>query len=64
MAYVPGFENDVFISFGHIDNEAPSKNWVTELHAFIQGRLKTSATRTSRSGAIPGWTGRIVSRRR
>jgi hypothetical protein len=40
MAYVPGFENDVFISFGHIDNETPSKDWVTELHAYIQGKLR------------------------
>jgi hypothetical protein len=40
MAYVPGFENDVFISFGHIDNETPSKDWVTELHGFILGKLR------------------------
>jgi TIR domain len=45
MAYVPGFDHDVFISFGHIDNEAPSCNWVTELHTFVQGRLRSTCSK-------------------
>jgi hypothetical protein len=45
MAYVPGFDYDVFISFGHIDNEAPSADWVTELHTFVQGRLRQTCSK-------------------
>jgi TIR domain len=45
MAYVPGFDHDVFISFGHIDNEAPSADWVTELHTFVQGRLRQTCSK-------------------
>jgi len=37
MAYVPGFEHDIFISYAHVDN-APiedDEGWVTKLHASL-----------------------------
>ena len=37
MAYVPGFEHDIFISYAHVDN-APVEDpdgWVTKLHASL-----------------------------
>ncbi len=37
-AYVPGFQEDVFISYGHIDN-APAEPWVEQLHARLEERL-------------------------
>ena len=42
MAYVPGFEFDVFISFAHLDNSPQSGvQWVTELHANLFRTLST-----------------------
>jgi hypothetical protein len=40
MAYVPGFTHDVFISYGHIDDQAPTKDWVRALHAYVLGKLR------------------------
>ncbi len=36
MPYVPGFTNDIFISFAHIDN---SREWVREFHDQLKDRL-------------------------
>ena len=38
MAYVPGFANDIFISYSHIDNQAleGSSGWVTDFHKHLQ----------------------------
>lgn len=38
MAYVPGFEHDIFISYAHVDNaplEEEQDGWVTKLHASL-----------------------------
>lgn len=38
MAYVPGFEHDIFISYAHVDNtpvEEDKDGWVTKLHASL-----------------------------
>jgi hypothetical protein len=37
MSYVPGFRNDLFVSYGHLDNQA---NWVTDFHAELLKRLQ------------------------
>ncbi len=37
-AYVPGFDEDIFISYAHIDNP-PYNQWVTALHTFLQYRV-------------------------
>lgn len=37
--YVPGFEVDVFISYAHVDNAAPTEDWVSALHENLEGRL-------------------------
>jgi hypothetical protein len=36
-AFVPGFSEDIFISYGHIDN---GFGWVTALHDFLQERVR------------------------
>jgi TIR domain len=36
-AFVPGFANDLFISYGHIDNR--SSQWVEKLHLRLRDRL-------------------------
>lgn len=37
MAYVPGFLNDIFISYAHIDNEAfGGRRWVDEFHEALR----------------------------
>lgn len=41
--YVPNFENDIFISYAHIDNAPLAKNqegWVTFFHTALQARLR------------------------
>src|SRR6202023_1641586 len=42
MAYVPGVKNDVFISYAHIDNEAPpgSEGWVRSFVSHLQHEIK------------------------
>jgi hypothetical protein len=37
MAYVPGFEHDIFISYAHVDNASADNEdgWVTRLHASL-----------------------------
>jgi len=42
MAYVPGFEHDVFISYAHVDNEPfgeSQKRWVSDFHRDLQTRV-------------------------
>lgn len=43
MAYLPGFDNDVFISYTHKDNHGPGAQpdagWVTRFHLDLQQRL-------------------------
>lgn len=43
MAYLPGFDNDVFISYTHKDNHGPGAlpdaGWVTRFHLDLQQRL-------------------------
>ena len=36
MAYVPGFEIDVFVSYAHKNNE---NEWVTHFHEFLAQRV-------------------------
>ena len=36
MAYAPGFENDVFISYAHKNNQS---NWVTDFHEYLSRRV-------------------------
>ena len=38
MSYVPGFSNDIFVSFSHIDNQAVegAVGWVTDFHQRLQ----------------------------
>jgi hypothetical protein len=39
-AFVPGFEEDLFISYGHYDNAAPTLGWISHLHDQLEGRLR------------------------
>ena len=37
MAYVPGFTNDIFISYSHLDDRAvDGAGWVSEFHQRLQ----------------------------
>lgn len=40
MAYVPSFENDIFISYAHADNEDAGTQRVTAFHRDLVSRLK------------------------
>jgi hypothetical protein len=43
MSYVPNFENDVFISYAHIDNQPltdTEKGWIDEFHRALEIRLQ------------------------
>ena len=43
MGYVPGYENDVFISYAHVDNEPilPDKpGWVDFFEDLLRKRVK------------------------
>ena len=58
--YVPGFDVDVFISYAHIDNAAPTEGWISALHAKVEGRLNqllgvnnANVWRDKRLGAAP-----------
>lgn len=40
MSFVPGFENDIFISYAHNDNlPVGSIRWVERLHEDLENRL-------------------------
>lgn len=40
MTFVPGYEYDVFISYGHFDDAPPSKDWICDLTTNVEGKLK------------------------
>ncbi len=43
MGFIPGFEQDVFISYAHVDNEprfAEPEGWVTHLYEDLPARLR------------------------
>lgn len=42
--YVPNCEADVFISYGHIDNQHPSAGWVKDLRDYLSSRLRQLLT--------------------
>ena len=38
MAYIPGFEHDIFISYAHVDNaplDEEEDGWVMKLHTSL-----------------------------
>ncbi len=42
MSYLPGFENDIFISYTHVDNQpllAGEDGWITKFHYSLEKRL-------------------------
>lgn len=41
MAYLPGFDYDIFISYAHANNDYP-KGWVTDFHTALQNMLNAS----------------------
>lgn len=54
MAYVPGFEHDIFISYAHVDN-APVEDddgWVTQLHTLL---LKLIRQKIGRAEGLSIW---------
>jgi hypothetical protein len=44
MAYVPGFENDIFISYAHADN---TEGWVSSLETRLKNRLQQLDRKTA-----------------
>ena len=38
--YLSGYEEDLFLSYGHVDNTAPTQGWIAHLHEQLEGRLK------------------------
>ena len=55
MAYVPGYEHDVFVSYAHVDDEpepGETTGWVTTLVSFLKTRL---ACKLGRSDAFSVW---------
>lgn len=54
MAYVPGFEHDIFISYAHVDNAPPDEEedgWVTKLHTSL---AKVDAVAAQREAILSG----------
>src|SRR5215469_7240028 len=55
MAYVEGFEYDIFLSYSHVDNlKAPAKRigWIEQFHEDLEIKL---AQRFGRIGAVAIW---------
>jgi hypothetical protein len=57
MAYIPGFEHDIFISYAHVDNlvaddEKREKGWISQFHKQLEIGL---AQRTGRMGLVKIW---------
>ena len=54
MAYVPGFDSDVFISHSHVDKlpSTTKRQWVNEFETALANRL---ATRVGRLGLVHIW---------
>lgn len=55
MAYVQGFESDIFISYAHVDNltvGSQSRGWVEQFHEYLEIRL---GQRIGRMGVVKIW---------
>jgi hypothetical protein len=56
MAWVPGYQYDVFISYSHVDNLTPdndsARGWVAQFHKRLEVAL---AQKAGRSGAVSIW---------
>jgi hypothetical protein len=54
MAYVPGFEHDIFISYAHVDNASADNEdgWVTRLHSSL---LKLIPQKIGRAENLSIW---------
>ncbi|MDJ0841978.1 MAG: toll/interleukin-1 receptor domain-containing protein [Acidobacteriota bacterium] len=48
MAYVPGFEYDIFISYAHVDNSEFSDHWVDHFQKWLQGLVDSNHGRPGR----------------
>ena len=59
MAYVPGFDSDVFISYSHVDDLPPTttRSWVNKLETALANKL---ATRVGRLGLVCVWHDRAL----
>jgi hypothetical protein len=58
MAFVPGFEHDLFISYAHVDNQprpGDSKGWVTQFGSDLAAALDQEI---GRSGLVRVWRDR------
>jgi hypothetical protein len=55
MAFVPGFEYDIFISYAHVDNQmatSEAAGWVETFHKNLRIRL---SQRFGRDGLVAIW---------
>jgi hypothetical protein len=55
MAYLPGFDYDIFISYAHVDNETADKDepgWVAQFRERLEVQL---SKRVGRMGAVKIW---------
>jgi hypothetical protein len=54
IAYVPGFEHDIFISYAHVDNlsHGGATGWVDQFHEALDRKI---ATRVGRLGRVRIW---------
>ena len=55
MAYVSGFEHDIFLSYSHVDNlraASRRRGWIEEFHQDLEVRL---AQRSGRIGRVTVW---------
>ena len=58
MAYVPGYENDIFVSYAHVDNiplSGISKGWV---ETFIDNLATKLAQKIGRTDLFKLWDDR------
>ena len=62
MAYVPGYENDIFVSYAHVDNiplGGISKGWV---ETFIDNLATKLAQKIGRTDRFKLWDDRLLAR--
>jgi hypothetical protein len=55
VAYLPGFEYDIFISYAHVDNLSPygeEKGWIDQFHAHLDIMI---SRRFGRQGMVKFW---------
>lgn len=55
MSFLPDFEDDIFISYAHIDNKALTegqKGWISHFHEALEIRLAHFSARRPRFGEI------------